>query len=78
MDYSVDVVGDMVAGAASHYCFDHTPFGGIVIPTTAGRSTAKCGQCLSTNFLREDVSERQIAVLKDLTPEKAHLFVKGS
>ena len=33
MDYSVDVVGDMVAGAASHYCFDHTPFGGIVIPT---------------------------------------------
>ena len=26
-------VGDMVAGAASHYCFDHTPFGGIVIPT---------------------------------------------
>jgi len=30
---SVDVVGDMVAGAASHYCFDHTPFGGIVIPT---------------------------------------------
>jgi hypothetical protein len=26
------VVGDMVAGAASHYCFDHTPFGGIVIP----------------------------------------------
>ncbi len=20
-------------GAASHYCFDHTPFGGIVIPT---------------------------------------------
>src|SRR5262249_46375625 len=33
MDYSVDVVGDTVAGAASHYCFDHTPFGGIVIPT---------------------------------------------
>ena len=33
MDYSVDVVGDMVAGTASHYCFDHTPFGGIVIPT---------------------------------------------
>jgi hypothetical protein len=33
MDYSVDLVGDMVAGAASHYCFDHTPFGGIVIPT---------------------------------------------
>src|SRR5258707_13491320 len=32
-DYSVDVVGDMVAGAASQYCFDHTPFGGIVIPT---------------------------------------------
>src|SRR5258708_36186192 len=30
---TVDVVGDMVAGAASHYCFDHTPFGGIVIPT---------------------------------------------
>jgi hypothetical protein len=29
----VDVVGDIVAGAASHYCFDHTPFGGIVIPT---------------------------------------------
>src|SRR5256885_11442492 len=29
MDYSVDVVGDMVAGAASHYCFDHTLFGGI-------------------------------------------------
>jgi hypothetical protein len=29
----MDVVGDMVAGAASHYCFDHTPFGGIVIPT---------------------------------------------
>ena len=33
MDCSADVVGDMVAGAASHYCFDHTPFGGIVIPT---------------------------------------------
>jgi hypothetical protein len=33
MDYSVDVVGEMVAGAASHYCFDHTPFGGFVIPT---------------------------------------------
>ena len=33
MDYSVDVVGDIVAGAASHYCFDHTPFAGIVIPT---------------------------------------------
>jgi len=32
MDYCVDVVGD-IAGAASHYCFDHTPFGGIVIPT---------------------------------------------
>ena len=33
MDYSVDVVGDMAAGATAHYCFDHTPFGGIVIPT---------------------------------------------
>ena len=33
MDYSADVVGDMVAGAASHYWFDHTPFGGIVTPT---------------------------------------------
>jgi hypothetical protein len=33
MDYSADVVGDMLAGAASHYCFDHTPFGGIVTPT---------------------------------------------
>jgi hypothetical protein len=33
LDYSVDVVGDMVAGAASHYCFDHTPFGSLVIPT---------------------------------------------
>ena len=33
LDYSVDVVGDMVAGAASHDCFDHTPFGGLVIPT---------------------------------------------
>ena len=33
MDYSVDVGGDMVAGAASHYCFDHTPVDGIVIPT---------------------------------------------
>src|SRR5262245_21664222 len=33
MDYSVDVVGDMVAAAASHYCFDHIPFGDIVIPT---------------------------------------------
>ena len=40
MDYSVEVVGDMVAGAASHDCFDHTPFGGIVIPTLAGRSAA--------------------------------------
>jgi hypothetical protein len=29
----MDVIGDMVAGAASHYCFNHTPFGGIVIPT---------------------------------------------
>jgi hypothetical protein len=26
-------LGDMVAGAASHCCFDHTSFGGIVIPT---------------------------------------------
>ena len=26
----VDRIG---AGAAAHYCFDHTPFGGIVIPT---------------------------------------------
>src|SRR5260370_35675674 len=26
-------LGDMVAGAASHYCLDHTSFGGIVIPT---------------------------------------------
>src|SRR6266850_1083924 len=33
LDYSADVVGDMVAGAAAHYCFDHTPFGGLVIPT---------------------------------------------
>ena len=33
LDSSVDVVGDMVAGAASHDCFDHTPFGGLVIPT---------------------------------------------
>src|SRR5262249_4915430 len=33
MNYSVDVVGDMVAGATARYCFDHTPFGGLVIPT---------------------------------------------
>jgi hypothetical protein len=24
MDYSADVVGDVVAGAVSRYCFDHT------------------------------------------------------
>src|SRR3989449_3108885 len=33
LDYSVDVVGDIVVGATAHYCFDHTAFGGIVIPT---------------------------------------------
>src|SRR5215470_2803976 len=33
LDYAADVVGDKVAGAAAHYCFDHTPFGGLVIPT---------------------------------------------
>jgi hypothetical protein len=33
LDYSVDVVGDKVAGAAAHDGFDHTPFGGLVIPT---------------------------------------------
>ena len=33
LDYAVDVVGDTVAGAAAHDCFDHTPFGSLVIPT---------------------------------------------
>src|SRR5262249_51074488 len=33
LDSAADVVGDTVAGAAAHYCFDHTPFGSLVIPT---------------------------------------------
>src|SRR5712672_3467622 len=40
MDYSVDVVGDMVAGAASHYCFDHTRSVASSFRPSAGRSAA--------------------------------------
>jgi hypothetical protein len=38
----------MVAGAAAHDCFDHTPFGGIVIPTLRRAvSRARKGAVLS-------------------------------
>src|SRR6266853_2141158 len=40
MDYSVDVVGDMAAGATAHYCFDHTPFGGKKFLEIEGRRMA--------------------------------------
>jgi len=41
----------MVAGAASRYCFDHTSFGGIVIPTLGWAET----MVLEKNLIVENV-----------------------
>jgi hypothetical protein len=46
----LDYVTDVAGGVASHYCFDHTSFGGIIFPTLRRvvRRTPKSGPALSS------------------------------